>query len=147
MKNNFPVLMYRFSHFLYYHHCKILSRIFDWLMRLVFSCFVPGSAQIGKNLQLAYWGLGIVVHTRSRIGDNCHIGQNVTIGGNAGGVPQLLDNVRVGGGSFVFGDIVVGNNVIIGANSVVNKSVPDNAIVAGAPARILRFRDTEEEAK
>jgi len=41
----------------------------------------------------------------------------------------------------MFGNITVGNNVIIGANSVVNKDVPDNAIVAGAPAKILRYRD------
>lgn len=48
---------------------------------------------------------------------------------------------RAGGGSFVFGKIKIGNNVIIGANSVVNKDVPDNAIVAGVPAKVLRFRD------
>ena len=102
---------------------------------------MPGQAKIGKNLLLSYWGLGVVVHIESKIGDNCHIGQNVTIGSMAGGVPELADNVRVGGGSFVFGKIKVGNNVIIGANSVVNKDVPDNAIVAGSPAKVLRFRD------
>ena len=138
---NPPVINYRFSHFLYYHHMKHLSRVFDWIGRFFWHCFVPGQAQIGKNLQLSYWGLGVVVHIESKIGDNCHIGQNVTIGSMAGGVPELADNVRVGGGSFVFGKIKVGKNVIIGANSVVNKDVPDNAIVAGAPAKILRYRD------
>lgn len=118
-----------------------ISRIFDWIGRLLYSCFVPGQAQIGKNFALAYWGIGVVIHTRSIIGNNCHIGQNVTIGGSKGGVPKLGDNVRVGGGSFVIGDITVGNNVVIGANSVVNKDVPDNAIVAGAPARILRYQE------
>lgn len=97
MKNNFPVLIYRFSNFLYYHHFKLVSRMIDWINRLVFSCFVPGQAQIGENLQLAYWGLGVVIHIRSIIGKNCHIGQNVTIGGNRGGVPKILDNVRIGG--------------------------------------------------
>ena len=47
------------------------------------------------------------------------------------------------GGSFVFGDITIGNNVTIGANSVVNKDVPENAVVAGAPARILRYKENE----
>ena len=55
--------------------------------------------------------------------------------------PRYSIMYELGGGTFVFGDITVGNNVIIGANSVVNKDVPDNAIVAGAPAKILRYRD------
>lgn len=139
---NPPVLNYRVSHWLYYHHMRHLSRILDWIGRLLYSCFVPGQAQIGKNLQLSYWGLGVVIHIKAKIGDNCHIGQNVTIGGGNGGlVPTISDNVRIGGGSFLFGGITIGKNVVIGANSVVNKDVPDNAIVAGAPAKILRYRD------
>lgn len=47
----------------------------------------------------------------------------------------------LGGGSFVFGPITVGNNVSIGANAVVNKDVPDNAVVAGVPAKIIRFKE------
>ena len=117
---------------------KLLSKIIDWSGRFLFACFCPGAAKIGKNLRLAYWGMGVVVHTQSIIGDNCHIGQNVTIGGNKHGIPQIGNNVRVGGGSFVFGDIRIGNNVIIGANSVVNKDIPDNVVVAGNPFRILR---------
>ena len=97
---NPPVVHYRISHWMYYHHMRHLSRVFDWIGRFLWHCFVPGQAQIGKNFQLAYWGLGVVVHIKSKIGNNCHIGQNVTIGGNAGGVPTLLDNVRVGGGQF-----------------------------------------------
>lgn len=49
----------------------------------------------------------------------------------------------LGGGSFVFGDITIGNNVTVGANSVVNKDVPDNAVVAGAPARIIRMKEEQ----
>ena len=120
-----------------------LSRIYDWMGRLLYSCFVPGSAQIGKNFKLAYWGLGVVVHTRTIMGDNCKLGQNVTIGGKGGGVPQLLNNVYIGGGSFVFGGVTIGNNVTVGANSVVNKDVPDNAIVAGVPAKIIRIKEEQ----
>ena len=139
---NPSVINYRISHWMYYHHMKHLSRLLDWIGRFFWHCFVPGSAIIGKNFQLAYWGLGVVVHTRSKIGNNCHIGQNVTIGGgHGGGVPHLMDNVRVGGGSFLFNSITIGNNVVIGANSVVNKDIPDNAVVAGAPAKIIRFRE------
>lgn len=94
---NPPIINYRISHWLYYHHCKHLSRILDWTGRLLYSCFLPGQAQIGKNFKLAYWGLGVVVHVRTKIGDNCKLGQNVTIGGKGPGVPVLLDNVYVGG--------------------------------------------------
>lgn len=138
---NPPIINYRISHWLYFHHMKLLSRFLDWTGRLLYSCFVPGQAQIGKNFKLAYWGLGVVVHIKTIMGDNCKLGQNVTIGGKGKGVPVLLDNVYVGGGSFVVGGITLGNNVIVGANSFVDKNVPDNAIVAGAPAKILRYRD------
>lgn len=53
--------------------------------------------------------------------------------------------LELGGGSFLFNAITIGNNVEIGANSVVNKDVPDNAIVAGAPAKILRFKEENEK--
>lgn len=121
---------------------KHLSRLIDWIGRFLWGCFVPGQARIGKNLQLSYWGIGVVVHVRTLIGENCHIGQNVTIGGgHGGGVPKIGNNVRIGGGSFVFNGINIGNNVTIGANSVVNKDVPDNAIVAGNPFRIISIKE------
>lgn len=138
---NPPIINYRISHWLYYHHMKHLSKILDWTGRLLYSCFVPGQAQIGKNFRLAYWGLGVVVHIKTKMGDNCKVGQNVTIGGKGKGVPVLMDNVYVGGGSFVVGGITLGKNVIVGANSFVDKDVPDNAIVAGSPAKIIRYRE------
>lgn len=82
---------------------KHLSRVLDWMGRFLYSSFVPGQANIGKHFELSYWGLGVVIHVRSEIGNNCHIGQNVTIGGGHDGmVPKILDNVRVGGGQFPF---------------------------------------------
>lgn len=94
---NPSVVHYRISHWMYYHHMKHLSRVYDWTGRLLYSCFVPGQAQIGKNFRLAYWGLGVVVHIKTKMGDNCKLGQNVTIGGKGNGVPVLLNNVYVGG--------------------------------------------------
>lgn len=58
-------------------------------------------------------------------------------------MPIIGDNVHISHGAVVFGGITIGDNVDIGANAVVNKPVPDNAIVAGVPARILRIKDTK----
>lgn len=68
------------------------------------------------------------------------IGQNVTIGGKSGWyeVPIVGDNVEISAGARVIGPVRVGNNVIIGANAAVVKDVPDNCIVAGIPAKIIK---------
>lgn len=92
-------------------------------------------------------GVGLVIqHGHStrigarRIGRECQIWQNVTIGTNrshSGNFPLIGDKVRIGAGAIVVGDIEVGNNVVIGAGSVVTKSIPDNCVVAGNPAIII----------
>ena len=106
---------------------------------MLFSVWLPSSAIIGKNFKMGYWGLGIVLHSHTVIGQNCHINQNVTIGRNFGDkkVPIIGDNVYIGAGSVIFGEITIGDNVIIGSNSVINKSIPANHVVAGNPFRIL----------
>ena len=81
------------------------------------------------------------MHPRAKIGKNCNISQGVTIGqsnrGKRAGVPVIGDSVFIGPGAKIFGAITIGNNVAIGANAVVTSDVPDNAVVAGIPARIL----------
>lgn len=135
------VFLYRFSNFLYYKlKLKRISRIIDWINRLLFSIWLPGSAKIGNKLIIGYFGLGVVVHSNCKIGNHCQINQNVTIGRNFGDVkvPVIGNSVYIGAGSVVFGEITIGDNVIIGANSVVNKSFPSNCIIAGNPAKILK---------
>ena len=80
------------------------------------------------------------IHSNTVVGNNCTIAQNVTIGRNFGdkNVPVIGDDVYIGTGSVIFGDITIGNNVIVGANSVVNKSIPDNCTVVGNPMRIIK---------
>lgn len=109
-------------------------------MYFFFNSSVPASCQMGGGTKLAYGGIGIVIHSRAVIGCNCLIGQNVTIGGKSGWyeVPVIGDNVHISAGARVLGPIRIGNNVIIGANAVVVKDVPDNCIVAGIPAKIIK---------
>lgn len=89
--------------------------------------------------------MGIVIGCFVHAGRNLEIFQNVTIGSNrkekAGRVMPLIgDNVTIGSGAVVVGPIIIGNNVSIGANSYVDKDIPDNAIVAGIPAKIIRYK-------
>lgn len=146
MLNNLPVLNYRFAHFLHVHKMKRTAKVLSWLNRFLFSVWIPGSCTIGKYFKLGYWGLGVVIHSNTIIGDNCLVAQNVTIGRNFGDkkVPVIGNDVYIGTGSVVFGEITIGNNVIIGSNSVVNKNIPDNCTVVGNPMRIIKINRTEK---
>lgn len=109
---------------------------------------MPYQAQIGKGTILGYQALGMVIHKRCVIGEKCHISQNVTIGGTSGlyEVPVLGDNVQVGVGAVIIGPIHIGNNVIIGANSVVKKDIPANSVAVGAPAKVIKTLEADAKA-
>lgn len=139
------MFFYRQARWLYLHHVPFLPKLLELLIFLIYNSKVPYQAEIGKGTFLGYGGIGVVIHIKSKIGCNCTISQQVTLGaGNPHypGAPIVGDNVYIAKGAIVFGGITIGNNVIIGANAVVNKPVPDNAIVAGVPARILRIRES-----
>ena len=112
----------------------------DYFIRLIFSCWIPHNLIAGKNLILGYGGLGIVIHGDAIIGDDVHIDQNVTIGGNGteSGVPKIGNNVYIGSGAKILGPIIVGDSCVVGANSVVIKNVKNNTVVAGIPAKIIK---------
>jgi len=133
------ILVYRISNFFYRKNYRKIAKFLSLFQRLFFKCWIPGSASIGKNFKVGYWGIGLIIHSNTIIGDNCLIAQNVTIGRNFGDkmVPRIGNDVYVGTGSVIFGEITIGDNVIIGANSVVNKDVPDNCTVVGNPMRII----------
>ena len=137
---------YRLSRWLWKHYNPILPKLLWKVQYLLFNCSVPGSCTLMKGVKFAYGGIGVVIHARAVIGQNCMIGQGVTIGGKSGWyeVPIIGNNVEINAGARILGPIRVGNNVIIGANAVVVKDVPDNCIVAGIPARIIKDNMTIE---
>ena len=142
------MFFYRQARWLYMHHVPFLPKLFMLLIFIIYNSKVPYQAEIGKGTILGYGGIGVVIHSKSVIGRNCVIGQNVTVGGGNSrypGLPTIGDNVHIYHGACIFGGVTIGNNVIIGANAVVNKPVPDNAIVAGVPAKILRIQETNEQ--
>jgi serine O-acetyltransferase len=82
--------------------------------------------------------MSVVIHKKAIIGENCTIGTCVTLGGRGKGIegaPIIGDNVYISSGAKILGPIRIGNNVIIGANSVVLKDVSDDKTVVGIPAR------------
>lgn len=93
----------------------------------------------GPGLSIAHYGC-IVVNPHAKIGENCRIHSGVNIGANKSDtdVPIIGNNVYIGPGAKIFGDITIGDNCKIGANAVVNHSFESNCIIAGIPATIIR---------
>jgi serine O-acetyltransferase len=104
------------------------------------------TTQIGPGFYIGHYG-GIVVNPRVKIGRDCNISQGVTLGianrGEHAGCPTIGDRVFIGPGAVIFGNITVGSGAAIGANAVVTRDVPENAVAAGIPARILSPKGSE----
>lgn len=103
---------------------------------------IPYNTNIGKGFYIGHFGT-IVVNGEAKIGDNVNISPGVNIGqanrGHNKGVPTIGNEVYIGPGAKIVGAVKIGNNVAIGANAVVTNDIPDNACVAGVPAKILSY--------
>jgi len=97
---------------------------------------IPLNSNIAGGLLITHPN-GIVIHPKAEIGPNCLIFQQVTIGSRDGGIPVVKGHVDIGAGAKIIGNIIIGEHVRIGANSVVLKSIPDGCSVAGVPAVII----------
>lgn len=135
-----PLWLHRIAHGLYNSHVPVVPQMLDYLIRILFACWLPHTARIGRRAVLGYGGLGIVIHGEAQIGDDVHIDQGVTIGGNATelGVPTIGNGVYVGAGAKILGPVIIGNNTIIGANAVVVTDISSNCLAVGVPARVIR---------
>ncbi|KRF54960.1 serine acetyltransferase [Bacillus sp. Soil745] len=134
------IYFYKVSRYLYKLKLIPLAKIVKLIIFVLYNSSIPYQVIIGKRTKFGYGGIGVVLHKNSVIGNGCTISQQVTIGGRSGlkEVPYIGDNVYIGAGAKVLGPIKIGNNVTIGANAVVINDVPDNSVVAGVPARIIK---------
>lgn len=137
------IYFYKLGNFFYKKKIPLIPKICDLFTRLFCNSVVYSSTKIGKNCNFAYGGIAVVVHPRAIIGDNVTISQSVTIGGRSKhkDLPIIGNNVYIGAGAKVLGPIKIGNNVVIGANAVVISDIPDNAVVAGIPAKIIKINE------
>jgi len=137
---------YKIERVLYLHHIPVLPQIIKGFIRILWGGVIPYQAEIGEGTIIGYQGLGVVIHNRCVIGKNCHISQNVTLGGTSGlyEVPVLGDNIEVGAGANIIGPIRIGNNVTIGAGAVVLKDLPDNCVAVGVPAKVIKIKQGED---
>lgn len=110
---------------------------------------IPIGTKIGKGLYINHIGT-IIINSKVEIGENCNISPMMVIGwgkseGNFG-VPKIGDRVWIGPGAKIFGPITIGNDVAIGANAVVNKSIPNNAVVI-SNNKIVNYNSSKEYIK
>ena len=137
------ILAHRLAHRLYRLGVPLLPRVISQISRFVTGIEIHPGAKIGRRFFIDH-GMGVVIGETAEIGDDVLLYQGVTLGGtgNEKGTrhPTLLNRVVVGTGAKVLGNIVIGNDVKIGAGSVVVKAVPDHSTVVGIPGRVVRTR-------
>ena len=135
------LICYRIGHLFYKMRLFLLARLLSQMARFFTGIEIHPGAQIGKRFFIDH-GLGVVIGETSVIGDDVLLYQGSTLGGT--GIvqgkrhPTIGNNVVVGAGAKVLGNIVVGDNSYIGANAVVIKDVPPNSTVVGVPGRITK---------
>jgi serine O-acetyltransferase len=105
--------------------------------RMIVGAELPPTVKAGPGLRLRHWGRGIIFHPATIIGDNAFIYHRVTIGVSKNGIPTVGNDVYVGAGATIIGDLHVGDRVKIGAGAVLTKSVPDDSTVVGSSARVF----------
>lgn len=137
----YSIFFHRINHILYKIKLRTIARIFSQISRFLTQIEIHPGAKIGKNLLIDHGG-GVVIGETAIIGNNCTIYQGATLGGTGKERgkrhPTIGDNVMIGCGAKVLGNITIGNNCKIGANSVVLINIPDNSTAVGIPARIIK---------
>jgi serine O-acetyltransferase len=134
------VWFYRMNHWLWNHNFLLLARWLSQVARWLTGIEIHPGAQVGRRLFIDH-GMGVVIGETAIVGEDVTLYQGVTLGGtgkeHGKRHPTLLDNVVVGGGAKILGNITVGHNCRIGAGSVVLRNVPDNSTVVGVPGHII----------
>lgn len=136
---DFLILMTFYKEFrnVLYFRSGFSRHFLKFLCPPVSTLFICKSTKVGPGLFIQH-GYGTIIDA-AKVGSNCWINQLVTIGNTDKGCnPTILDNVSIGSGAIILGNIQIGNNSVIGAGAVIVKNVPDNCVVVGNPACIVK---------
>jgi len=135
------VLFHRIAHWLWEKRVPIIPRLISHISRFLTGIEIHPGARIGSGFFIDH-GMGVVIGETTVIGNNVTLFQGVTLGGTGKEKgkrhPTLGNNIVIGVGAKVLGDIVIGDNVKVGANSVVLESVPPDSTVVGVPGRVVK---------
>jgi serine O-acetyltransferase len=149
---NYPglwgLLFHRLAHWLYKKNLRFLPRFLSALGQFLTTIDIHPAATIGRRVFIDH-GVGVVIGETAVVGDDVVIYQQVTLGGvsltQGKRHPTIGNHVVVGAGAKVLGNITVGDNAKIGANSVVIKDVPAFSTAVGVPARVLQCSTKSEK--
>ncbi len=137
------LVFYKIAHKLKEMAIPLVPRIVSQMGRAFTGIEIHPGATIGKGLFIDH-GMGVIIGETAVVGDNVTLFQGVTLGGTGKEKgkrhPTLKNNVVVGAGAKILGNITVGDNVLVGANAVVIRDVPDDSTVVGVPGRVAKRR-------
>ena len=147
------VFFHKVANFFHLAGFHLLARVISQISRFFTGIEIHPGAKVGKNLFIDH-GMGVVIGETSEIKDNVTIYHMVTLGGIAPSInsneqrnikrhPTIKEDVVIGSGAQVLGPVVVGKGARIGANAVITKDVPENAVMVGIPARSVGIADSE----
>jgi serine O-acetyltransferase len=142
---NYPglwaIFWHRIAHRLYIRKFEVLARIIMGISQIFTNIDIHPAAKIGRRVFIDH-GIGVVIGETSVVGDDVTIYQGVTLGGvnlsKGKRHPTIENGVVIGSGAKILGNITVGENSKIGANSVVIKNVPADSTAVGIPARVIK---------
>lgn len=138
------LLLYRIAHILYKWKLPVVPRIISNFSRFLTGIEIHPGAEIGKRFFIDH-GMGVVIGETTVIGDDVLLYQGVTLGGTGKETgkrhPTLKNNVVLGSGAKILGNITIGSNVRVGAGSVVISDVPDDSTVVGIPGKIVVLKN------
>lgn len=134
------ILLHRIAHFFEKVGLPYVPRFLSYINRQITGIDIHPGAKIGRDFFIDH-GSGTVIGETAEIGDNVTLYQNVTLGGTSlkreKRHPTLGNNIVVGAGAKILGPVRIGDNVKVGANSVVTKDVPSDSVVVGVPGRVV----------
>jgi serine O-acetyltransferase len=150
------ILFHRIANFFCVAKFDLIARVVSQFSRFLTGIEIHPKAKIGKNLFIDH-GMGVVIGETSEIKNDVTIYHMVTLGGISPSInsndqrnvkrhPTLEDNVVVGSGAQILGPVVVGKNAKIGANAVITKDVPENAVMIGMPAKNINMKSEPDSS-